>query len=174
MMRMVFFLVYLLLPASQVTACGKGSDTQRTASSTVAANTSTPTSLLPKDTVPGAGRLQWTLADVEETLNRIGVKPVRLGSVKQPFLGPVGTVYRVSTGELQVYIYGDAGAVGRDTDKLDTANVAPPTMKISWIMLPSLITENNLALILLTRDAHLRRQITEAIRAKASLHGGEP
>ena len=90
-------------------------------------------------------------------------------------MGPQGTVYRLKGGsELQAYIYGDAVALGRDTDRLDTSEVAPPNVRINWIMPPSLIVENNLAVILLTRDRALRDRISSAIKHKATSHGGEP
>ncbi len=127
----------------------------------------------PEDTVPGAGRLHWSLGNLEMALHRAGVTAVRNGPIKQPFLGPPGMAYRLPGGELQAYVYADAVALGRDTDGLDTTSVSPPTMKINWVMPPSLITENNLALILLTRDPRLKQRISRAIEAKA-VHGGHP
>lgn len=73
-------------------------------------------------------------------------------------------------GELQAYVYADAGALSRDVDVLDTVRVAPPTMMIEWRMPPSLIVSNNLALILLTRDPELRKQITGAVRPNLYRH----
>ena len=117
----------------------------------------------PKDTVAGASRLQWSLANVEEALHRNGLNPIRAGLVKQPFLGADGTLYHIGAADLQVYLYADAGAVARDTDPLDTVRVAPPQLQISWRMPPALIVDNNMAAILLTRDDALRRRIRAAI-----------
>jgi len=118
----------------------------------------------PRDTVSGASRLQWTLANLEETLRKNGLNPVRGGTVRQPFLGGDGILYHIGPAELQVYLYADAGAVARDTDPLDTTRVAPPTMQVSWRMPPTLIVDNNMAAILLTRDDALRRKIRTAIK----------
>ncbi len=117
----------------------------------------------PRDTVAGASRLQWTLANLEEALRKNRLNPVRGGRVRQPFLGGEGVLYQIGQAELQVYLYADAGAVARDTDPLDTTRVAPPTMQVSWRMPPTLIVDNNMAAILLTRDDSLRRKIRAAI-----------
>jgi hypothetical protein len=118
----------------------------------------------PKDTVAGASRLQWTLPNLEEALRKKGLNPVRGGPVKQPFLGGEGVSYKIGPAELQIYLYADAGAVARDTDPLDTTRVAPPTMQVSWRMPPTLIVDNNMVGILLTRDEALRRRIRAAIK----------
>ena len=117
----------------------------------------------PRDTVAGASRLQWTLTNLEQALRKNGLNPIRGGSVRQPFLGGEGVLYQMGPADLQVYLYADAGAVARDTDPLDTTRVAPPTMQISWRMPPTLIVDNNMAAILLTQDAGLRRKIRTAI-----------
>jgi len=101
---------------------------------------------------------------VEEALRNSGLNAVRGGGVRQPFLGGEGVVYHIGQAELQVYLYADAGAVARDTGALDTARVAPPTMQISWRMPPTLIVDNNMAAILLTRDDALRASIRAAIK----------
>lgn len=78
-------------------------------------------------------------------------------------MGVEGVLYRVEQAEVQVYLYADAVAVARDTDPLDTTRVAPPTMQVSWRMPPTLIVDNNLAAILLTRDDALRQKIRAVI-----------
>jgi hypothetical protein len=143
-------------------ACGPGSkdrDAQDQVPAAPAAVTARPT-----DTVSGASRLQWTLANLEETLRKSGLNPVRRGRVAQPFFGGEGILYQIGLAELQVYLYADAGAVARDTDPLDTTRVAPPTMQVSWRMPPALIVDNNMAAILLTRDRALRQKIRAAIK----------
>ena len=103
------------------------------------------------------------LTNLEQALRKNGLNPIRGGSVRQPFLGGEGVLYQIGPADLQVYLYADAGAVARDTDPLDTTRVAPPTMQISWRMPPTLIVDNNMAAILLTQDAGLRRKIRTAI-----------
>ena len=149
------------LGLAAIGACGTGSKDRNTNDSVPPSPSAAVTRL--KDTVAGASRLQWTLTNLEEALRKNGLNPVRGGSVRQPFLGGEGVLYQMGQADLQVYLYADAGAAARDTDPLDTTRVAPPTMQISWRLPPTLIVDNNMAAILLTRDAGLRRQIRAAI-----------
>ncbi len=118
----------------------------------------------PRDSVSGTGQLQFTQAAVKERLIAVGFRPVDAGPVRQPFLGPTGRTYGIKGGEMQAYIYGDAVALAREVDKLDTLRVAPPTMMVEWTMPPSLIVANNLAVILLTRDKKLRERVRAALK----------
>jgi len=142
-------------------ACGSGSKDRDAQDQIPPAPVEIATRL--RDTVAGASRLQWTPANLEEALRKNGLNPVGGGPVRQPFLGGQGILYRIGSAELQVYFYADAGAVARDTDPLDTTRVAPRTMQVSWRMPPTLIVDNNMAAILLTRDDALRK-ITAAIK----------
>lgn len=121
------------------------------------------------DTV-GSASINWTLADLHHRLRAVGVDAVASGEVRQPFMGGAGVRYRLDEGELQAYIYADAGALARDTDQLDSARVSPPTMMIRWAMPPTLIVSDNLALILLTRDPGLRKRIRDAVRPDLYRH----
>ena len=78
--------------------------------------------------------------------------------------------------EIQAYVYGDAGAAGRDVARLDTARVAPPEMMLTWVAPPSLIWHNNLVAIVLTRDDRLRTRIIRALEpgAQQSAAHAEP
>lgn len=125
--------------------------------------------LPPADTA-GSGSINWTLADLHHRLRAVGLDAVAAGEVRQPFMGGPGMRYNLERGELQAYIYADAGALARDTDRLDTATVSPPTMMISWMMPPTLIVSNNLALILLTNDLQLRKKIRDAVRPDLYRH----
>lgn len=148
-----------------ISACGDGSKTPAAEDSVPPPPPPSMVTTPPKDTVAGASRLQWTLPNLEEALRKKGLNPVRGGPVKQPFLGGEGVLYRIGAAELQIYLYADAGAVARDTDPLDTTRVAPPTLQVSWRMPPTLIVDNNIVGILLTRDQALRRRIRAAIKA---------
>ena len=135
-----------------------------TKTSTVPSGTVPSTTSKPKDTVGSYLQPTWTVADLEKVLRDGGITLVSAGQVKQPFLGPVGVRYQIGASELQAYIYGDAVALGRDTDPLDTTRVAPPTMMISWRLPPTLIIDNNLAIILLTKDEELRERVRAAVK----------
>jgi hypothetical protein len=122
----------------------------------------------PHDTT-AAQHAAWDLAAVEARLRDAALAPERAaGSVAQPFMAVPGVPLRVlgGRGELQVYLYGDALARARDTERLDPQRVAPPTMMISWRMPVSLVVDNNLAVIVLTREDAVRD------RVRAALAGG--
>ena len=119
-----------------------------------------------RDSMPGAVAVAaqstlWDDTTVVARLRAANLDPERMGGVRQPFLGVPGMrlVIAHGTAEVQAFLYADAGAVGRDTKPLDTIRVAPRTMQIAWIMPPSLIVNNNLAVIVLTRNEALRRRI---------------
>lgn len=158
--------VVLLVSSS----CGRdGRQTER--SSSVDGETATvATPGLPPNDTTGSGSINWTLADLHRRLRAVGLDAVAAGEVRQPFMGGPGMRFKLEGGELQAYIYADAGALARDTDRLDTATVSPPTMMISWVMPPTLIVSNNLALILLTRDLQLRKKIRDAVRPDLDRH----
>ena len=119
------------------------------------------------DTVP-AQVITWDLAALEAALRGAGLEPARAAAVvSHPFMSVAGTVYSLSGGgELQAFLYADANAAARDVERLDTARVAPPTMMITWRATPALVTSNNLAAIVLTNDAALRRRVREALAAR--------
>lgn len=123
------------------------------------------------DTVAAAPR-QWTAGGVDSALERMGAQARPAGTVRQPFLSVPGTRFVLAAGELQVYLYGDAAARGRDTDVLDSARAAPRTMQILWRMPPTLITNNNLAAVLLTRDSTTRQRVITALTAHDRATGG--
>jgi hypothetical protein len=116
----------------------------------------------PAETV-AAYPYRWDLDAVRSALQATGLAAKDLGPVTQPFMSVGGTVFQIGDAELQVFIYGDVGAVMRDVIRLDTLRVSPPTMMISWRAKPSLLTMNNLAAIIVTDDEALRRRIRNAL-----------
>ena len=121
---------------------------------------------VPRDTV-AAVQVQWTVAEILERLRSASIPRELRGEVRQPFLAVRGARISVPGGEIQVFLYGDAGAAGRDVARLDTSRVAPPNVMISWVAPPSLIWHNNMVAILLTRDARLRARITQSLEPGA-------
>lgn len=119
-----------------------------------------------RDTI-AAVQIQWTVAEVLDRLRVEGIPGELRSEIRQPFLAVPGVLVTVPGAEIQVYIYADAGAAGRDVARLDTARVAPPNMMITWMAPPSLIWHNNLVLIALTRDVQLRARIRRSLRPGA-------
>jgi hypothetical protein len=115
---------------------------------------------------PAAGQHAetWDVAAVEARLRAAGLSPVRdREPVRQPFMSVPGTLLRLDTSDLQVFVYRNARAAALDVRPLDTVRVAPPTMMIGWRARPSLLTVGNVALIVITNDEALRRQVREAL-----------
>ena len=119
-----------------------------------------------RDTI-AAVQIQWSVAEVLDRLRVDGMPGELKGEIRQPFLAVQGVLVTVPGAEVQVYLYGDAGAAGRDVGRLDTARVAPPNMMITWTAPPSLIWHNNLVVIVLTRDEQLRARIRRSLRPGA-------
>jgi len=114
--------------------------------------------------IVAATPIQWTVDTVRNAVMRAVRRPVAVsGPVRQPFMSQEGTILTTDRATVQVFIYGDAGARGRDTDRLDTARVAPPGTMLTWREPPTLVVNNNLAAIVLTRDAALRHRIRDAL-----------
>ena len=140
------------------------------ATDTITVATSGGPVVLRGDSAPGtvavaAQRLQWTPGIVITRLRSAGLAPSAPAEVRQPFFDPPGMRVTLAGGhaEVQTFIFGDASAVSRATAALDTTRVAPPTMQVAWRMPPSLVVNNNLAAIVLTRDRALRDSIRWAL-----------
>lgn len=118
---------------------------------------------------PGAAT-NWTLEAVEAKLKAAGLEVRRDVRVEQPFLkvpGVVLVVGKSAAAEIQTYIYPNGEARAADTNPLDPKKVAPPTMSPHWLMPASLITDGNLAAIVLTRDQALADKIRAALAKPA-------
>lgn len=106
---------------------------------------------------------EWTKTLVVEKLRAAGLDPVEKDTVRHSFLSAKGIVYGVSGSDLQIFIYDDRAALEREVSQLDPVRVSPPTMMISWIAPPSLITSRNLVAILLARDDVLKETVKRAL-----------
>ena len=119
----------------------------------------------PAETV-AAYPYRWDMEAVKSALQTAGLAAKDLGPVTQPFMSVRATVFQIGEAELQIFLYGDVGAMTRDVTALDTTRVSPPTMMISWRAKPTLLTTNNLAAIIVTHDEALRRRIRDALTAE--------
>lgn len=119
-----------------------------------------------RDTI-AAVQIQWSVAEILDRLRADGMSGRLQGEIRQPFLAVPGVLVTLPGAEVQVYLYGDAGAAGRDVARLDTARVSPPNMMITWTARPSLIWHNNLVAIVLTRNEQLRARIRRSLRPGA-------
>ena len=108
----------------------------------------------------------WSAASLEKRLDLQGMAPRRLPApVHHPFLAVEGTAYQLGNAELQVFIYQDAAAVALDVSRLDTVTVSPPSAPVQWPKKATLITNNNLAAILLGENPLQIERVQRALMA---------
>lgn len=116
-----------------------------------------------------ARRMRWNVGAIIEALEAAGLQQRGAPqSVAESFLSAPGNRILFShpgggEAELQVFIYGDAGAVARDLAGLDTVRVAPRGRNIDWRVPATLLTDNNLILIMLTEDSRIRETVRQTI-----------
>ena len=108
----------------------------------------------------------WSIASLEKRLDLQGMVPRRRAEpVQHPFLAEPGTVYQLGNADLQVFIYESAAALARDVGKLDTAIVAPVDAPVAWPTKATLITNGNLAAILLSDNGLQIERVRKALMA---------
>jgi hypothetical protein len=113
----------------------------------------------------GVGGL-WDIVSLEKRLDLQGMVPRRIPEpVHHGFLSVPGIGYHLGNAELQVFIYADAASARADVARLDTLTVSPPTTPVRWQAKPTLITNSNLAAILLTDDALQIERVQRALMA---------
>jgi hypothetical protein len=163
--------VTLVLCASS--ACGRGGGTSdTTANNTVPGANTVPTAGAPGDTAAPQGAT-WNLEMAEGQLREAGFTVNRDRTpVNVPFMSVPGTALDLGGGtSVQIYLYGDAAARGLDTDKLDPARAAPASGPVPWRSPAQLVTDNNMAAIVLTGDQAARARINEALHRRAEGDG---
>jgi hypothetical protein len=108
----------------------------------------------------------WDIVSLEKRLDLQGMVPRRIPEpVRHPFLAVPGTAYHLGNAQLQVFIYDDTAAVARDVSRLDTATVSPPSAPVLWPAKATLITNANLAAILLSDNAIQIERVQRALMA---------
>jgi hypothetical protein len=154
-------------------ACRGDDGTLRdTTATTVPGAGTVPTAGAPGDTAAPQGAT-WNLEMVEGQLHEAGFTvsrdrtPVHLSYMSVP-----GTALDLGGSvTVQIYLYGDAAARGSDTDKLDPTRAAPAGATVAWRSPATLVTDNNMAAIVLTADAGARTRISEALHRRADGDG---
>ena len=111
-----------------------------------------------------AGAL-WAQCSVRERLERSGLAPQPVDTVRHAFLHVPGQRYRLGDAELQAFVYESAAMRERDTAPLDSIRAAPPGTETTWERPPTLITSGNLAAILLGGNARQVERVTLALTA---------
>lgn len=128
----------------------------------VAARPDTPTAA--QGPCPATGR--WAACSVVERLDRAGLAPrVDSSSATEPPLGPRGTLVRLGTSDLELYIYPDAAARERDQATLNRADYLEYPAPLGVRAQPTVIPSVNLIAILHSRSDHQRERVSDAITA---------
>lgn len=144
-------------------ACTRERDTGATGDSVHAVSANTPASAGAPEPEP----TQWTPREVAKRLTEGGLVVTDSGreSVRHSFLGVEGHQLKVSGSDLQVFIYPDPAARKTDSDRIDTARVAPHDMIIDWVATPHLIASGNLIAIHLTPNDRLAERVRLILEA---------
>jgi hypothetical protein len=156
-----------------VAACGGGdAAVEDTTATTVPGAGTVPTAGAPGDTAAPQGAT-WDLELVEGQLREAGFTVSRDRTpVNLPFMSVPGTALDLGgSATLQIYLYGDAAARGADTDKLDPARAAPAGANVAWRSPATLVTDNNMAAIVLTADPAVRTRVAGALHRRADGDG---
>lgn len=152
-------------------ACGGGGTDEDTTTVVPGAGT-VPTAGAPSDTAAPQGAT-WNLEMVEGQLREAGFTVSRDRTpVRLPYMSVPGTALDLGGSVMvQVYLYGDAAARGADTDSLDVSRAAPRGGSVPWRGPATLVTDNNMAAIVLTGDEALRSRISSALHRRADGDG---
>ena len=162
----------VVLVLSGPSACrGRGSAqdaTNDSAANVVPGANTVATAGVPTDTAAPQGAT-WDLDMVEGQLRDAGFTVSRDPTpVNVPFMSVPGTALDLGNATtVQVYLYGDAAARGADSDKLDPARAAPRTSSVPWRTPASLVTDNNMAAIVLTNDPKVRTRIAGVLTRRS-------
>src|SRR5687768_4044045 len=168
-MRQTTLLAFLMI----ATACGGGGGGRTDDTSTVVPGEKTvPTAGAPRDTAAPQGAT-WNLEMVEGQLREAGFTVSRDRTpVSLPYMSVPGTALDLGGSvTVQIYLYGDAAARGSDTDKLDATRAAPAGTNVAWRAPATLVTDNNMAAIVLTADQAARTRIAGALHRRGDGDG---
>ncbi len=115
-------------------------------------------------TVPSTGR--WDEAHLVQRLVNSGLAPQALTGLKsQSYWGVPLRGWRLGYDTLYAYIYPDSFARRRVTDGLDTLTLAPRGSKGPFGVTKLLVTQNNLAAVLVGGSERQQERVALAIRA---------
>lgn len=154
-------LAYVMAAAAM--ACGSERDAARASDTSQTRSPNAPSSGVAPEPEPK----QWTPREVAKRLTDGGLVVSDSGreSVRHSFLAVEGRQLKVSGSDLQIFIYPDPAARKADSDRIDTARVAPADMIIDWVATPHLIASGNLIAIHLTPNERLAERVRLILEA---------
>lgn len=114
--------------------------------------------------LPSTGK--WDEAHLAQRLVNSGLAPQALAGLKSaPYWGVPLRGWRLGYDTLYAYIYPDSFARRRVTDVLDTLTLAPRGSKGSFGVIKLLVTQNNLAAVLVGGTERQQQRVALALRA---------
>lgn len=123
---------------------------------------------VPLDTVRAPAGT-WTVSLAETKLRSARLLPVQVGAVNRAGFAVPGLRYTLGASQLELFLYADAIARGRDTDALDRSRlVAGMTPQ------PVLIADGNLAALLYSTDPAIVSRVRASLRTERDDGSLEP
>lgn len=107
------------------------------------------------------------MCSVEKRLEQSGfvAKKVDGEPARRAGFGVAPAAYTLGRARLEVFIYPDEAALGRDVAKLDTVLAAPRGQTNDWEVPPRFFRSANLAAVVLTRNEQQAERVTLALTA---------
>lgn len=107
----------------------------------------------------------WRQCSVVERLERAGFGPMLVeGEARQPSLAIPGSVYRLGSAELQLYLYADSAGAARQAASVDAAEAEPADAR-GIRRAPLVIHSQNLVALLFDNNDRLRERVQLALTA---------
>jgi len=154
----------LVVGAVVVAACARDNLPASRDTAPAAIVTSQQTAASPDPSCPNSGA--WRPCNVLDRLEHAGLvvtqkaEPARL-----PMFSVEGVTYTTTRSTIHVFLYADQAARQRDTDRLDSATVAPKGGTYGWSDPAVLVTSNNLAAVVVSPNERQTERIVLALGA---------
>ena len=135
--RTLFLILFILLSALLVTACGLQSASERNTAS--------------------------DYASLVETLKVAGATVEASAPVSQEFLSPVGQVLKVNGQDVQVFEYPDEAAAEREAKTISPDGSSTTTTMITWIDAPHFYRSGKLMVLYVGSDAGITQLLASLL-----------
>ena len=107
----------------------------------------------------------WQLCSVEKRLTDAGFVPIKKGAAPASVFPVSGTSYALGAAVANVYVFSSAKKREDAVAAIDTVTVSRRGSPSSWPLPPTLITSNNVAVVLVSDDGRLIERVQNAITA---------
>jgi hypothetical protein len=108
----------------------------------------------------------WRACNVLDRLEHAGLVLTKEDApARIPMFSVEGQTYKTTQSTIHVFLYGDEAARRSDTDRLDSAAVAPRGGSYTWSDPAVLVTSNNLAAVVVSPNERQSERIVLALSA---------